>query len=48
MKKVTDFLATLNSTRELYLKDPTLKLTMLLALTSAARASEIGFPLIFN
>ena len=43
VKKVIDFLATLNSSRELKLEDLTLKLTMLLALTSAARASEIGF-----
>ena len=43
VKKVIDFLATLNSPRELSLKDLTPKLTMLLALTSAVRASEIGF-----
>ena len=43
VKKVIDFLATLNSSRELKLKDLTLKLTMLLALTSAATALEIGF-----
>ena len=43
VNKVIDFLATLNSPRELSLKDLTLKLIMLLALTSAARASKIGF-----
>ena len=43
VKKVIDFLATLNSPRELNSKDLTLKLTMLLALTSATKASEIGF-----
>ena len=43
VKKVIDFLATWNSPGELILKDLTLKLAMLLALTSVARASEIGF-----
>ena len=43
VKKVIDFLATLNSPLEFKLKDLTLKLTMLLALTSAARRSELGF-----
>ena len=38
-----NFLATLNSPYELGLKDLTVKLTTLLALTSAARVSEIGF-----
>ena len=43
IEKVIDFLATSNFPSELSLKHLTLKLTMLLALTSAARASEIGF-----
>ena len=43
VKKVIDILATLNSPGELKVKDLTLKLTMLVALTSAVRASEIGF-----
>ena len=43
VKKVIDFFATSNFPSELSLKDLTLKLTMLLALTSAATALEIGF-----
>ena len=43
VKKVIDILATLNSPGELKVKDLTLKLTTLEALTSAVRASEIGF-----
>ena len=43
VKKVTDFLTTSNSPSELSLKDLTLKLTLPLALTPAARVSEIGF-----
>ena len=43
VKKVIDILATLNSPGELKVKDLTLKLTTLVALTSAVRASEIGF-----
>ena len=41
VKKVIDFLGTLNFPSELSLKDLTLKLTMLLAMTSATRASKI-------
>ena len=37
-KKVIDFLVNLNSPNEICLKDLNLKLTMLLAMTSAARA----------
>ena len=43
VKKVLDFLVTLKSDNECSLKVLTLKLTMLLALTSAARASEVCF-----
>ena len=43
VKKVIDFPATLNSPIELSLKDLTLKLTALLALISAVKASEFGF-----
>ena len=43
VKKVIDILATLNSPGELKVKDLTLKSTMLVALTLAVRASEIGF-----
>ena len=43
VKKVIDFITTSNSPSELSLKDITLKLTLLLALTPAARVSEIGF-----
>ena len=42
VKKVIDILATLNSPGELKVKDLTLKSTMLVALTLAVRASEIG------
>ena len=42
MKKVIDFLVTLDSTNELGLKDLTVKSTMLLALKSNGRVSEIG------
>ena len=43
VKKVIDFLVTLSSPHELSLKDLTLKLSILLALTSETRASAIGF-----
>ena len=43
-KKVTDFFVTLNFQSKLSLKDLSPKLTILLALKSAARESEIGFP----
>ena len=43
VKKVIDFLVTLDSPNKLGFKDLTIKLTMLLALKSASRVLETGF-----